>query len=49
MVDYFNLVNLMPLILVAILFIALTVYLVWPSKPPTKHDPNTCQKCQENR
>ena len=40
-----NLNNLAPLLIAAVLFIALTAWMVWPSKPPD-HDPDTCKECK---
>lgn len=48
-----NLNNLAPLLISAVLFIGLTAWLTWPSKPPTRkpttHDPSTCEECRWNR
>lgn len=46
--DDVNLNNLAPLLIAAVLFIALTAWMVWPSKPPD-HDPSTCEECKWKR
>jgi hypothetical protein len=33
-VNWENLANLVPILIAAVLFIGLTAWLVWPSKPP---------------
>jgi hypothetical protein len=39
--NWANLTNLAPILIAAVLFIGLTVWLVWPSKPPNDEEEKT--------
>ena len=38
MIDRYNLVNLMPLLLAAVLTVGFLIYLIWLPKPPNRKD-----------
>ena len=40
-----NLINLMPIIIMAVFVLGFLIYLIWLPKPPT-HDPSTCKECK---